>query len=178
MKRQLLQQRTHSNLYSKSVYKTSQGIEKIYKFNTSEDPARIESVLTNFQQYFPYKFSYTLDMPKCVIKQTLVRSTQSFDTVTVNTYIDLAQQLIRDIQQNNNSYWSVVNMQMEENIFLVDNRLVLVDESKTAPYSDRELAKLTSAQGILQGIHGLAPEKFDFKRVCERVAQAVDGAYN
>jgi hypothetical protein len=177
MKKQLLQQRTHSQTYSKTVYKTAQGIEKRYKFLTDGYIQQVKFVLENFQLYFPYKFSYKLNMPDCVIKQTLVKSTQSFDTVDLDTYIDLAQQLIKDLQQDDSWYWSVVNMQKEENIFLVDNRLVLVDESKTVPYADLNLAKLTSAQGILQGIINLAPDEFDFVSVCERVAQAVDGAY-
>ena len=179
MKKILLQHRSYPGVFSKTVHKTKNGIEKKYKCINLEKRKWIEPVFKNYQMYFPYIFTYELGVDSCNIKQTFLKSNVSVGEFDFYKYIDLSKNLLMDIQKDKTRFWALLDIRLNTNIFFIDNRFVLIDESKLVPYQDITLAKLTTTQGFYQGLQGPVNLKnIDYKKVNEKIVETVEEVYS
>jgi hypothetical protein len=178
MKKFLLQERTDSGLYSKSVYRTKKDIEKHYKFNSEQIRDWIIPVFNNYELYFSYNFQceYGKNKMSCVIKQTFLESSNSISDIY--QYIELAKNLIIDTQKDKNYFWSIIDMRLGSNICYIDNKFILIDESKLFYFKDLNQAKITAARGFYQGIDRLSTVlDFNFKKVSKTITETIEEIY-
>jgi hypothetical protein len=178
MKKFLLQERTDSGLYSKSVYRTKKDIEKHYKFNSEQIRDWIIPVFNNYELYFSYNFQceYGKNKMSCVIKQTFLESSNSIRDIY--QYIELAKNLIIDTQKDKNYFWSIIDMRLGSNICYIDNKFILIDESKLQYFGNINQAKVATTRGFYQGIDKLSNlENIDFRKVSEKIIKTVEEIY-
>lgn len=179
MKKILLQHRTDTDLYSKSVFKTKHGIEKHYKFSLEKVRDWILPVFSNYELYFPYKFQCTYgdNNMSCVIKQTYLQSNNSISDIY--EYIGLAKNLILDIQVDKSYFWSLIDTRLNSNIFYIDDKFVLIDESKLQYFDNINQAKIATTRGFYQGIDKFSNlENIDFRKVSEKITTTVEEIYS
>lgn len=179
MKRILLQHRTDTDLYSKSVFKTKHGIEKHYKFSSKNVRDWIVPVFNNYKLYFPCNFQCTYgdNNMSCVIKQTFLKSNNSINDVY--EYIRLVKNLILEIQKDKSYFWSLIDTRLDSNIFYIDDKFVLIDESKLQYFKNITEAKIATTRGFYQGIDKFPVlEKINFKKVSKKIIETVEEIYS